>query len=72
MEVRYGTLNVATPFGEMTKDDLKNMAKLGYGVKERNLLGNANTDGIPAGLSSPSAAKPRRRQGQSLNTELFN
>jgi len=33
MEVSYGTLNVATPFGEMTKGDLKNMAKLGYGVK---------------------------------------
>ncbi len=34
MEVRYGTLNeVVTPFGEMTKDDLENMAKLGYGVK---------------------------------------
>ncbi len=34
MEVRYGTLNeVVTPFGEMTKDDLENMAKLDYGVK---------------------------------------
>lgn len=34
MEVRYGTLaEVGNPFGEMTKGDLKNMAKLGYGVK---------------------------------------
>lgn len=34
MQVGYGTLTeVAIPFGEMTKGDLKNMAKLGYGVK---------------------------------------